>query len=90
MAATQTVQHVVSFPQSVPAPPISQLELELLISLRNRVKQIQEQLANEEATLQARLEAGVAIEAGPHKAELKEGFRRNVSWKRSACAWRSV
>lgn len=85
MAATQSIPHVVPFPQSVPAKePISQLELELLLALRSRLAKLEEQIADEEAALQARLEAGAVVEAGAHRAELKEGFRRNVSWK-SVC-----
>ena len=80
--ATQTLPHVVQFPQSVPAvEPITQLELELFLSLRNRLKQLESQVAAEEATLKARLELGATIDPGVHVAELKESFRRNVSWK---------
>jgi len=80
--ATQTLPHVVQFPQSVPAvEPITQLELGLFVSLRNRAQEIQKQVDDEEVALQARLEAGATVEAGPHRAELKESFRRNVSWK---------
>jgi hypothetical protein len=85
MAATQTVsQHssLVQFPQSLPAKePITQLELELLLSLRNRLQQLKEQVAADEAVLMARIEAGASVDPGVHVVELKESFRRNVSWK---------
>jgi hypothetical protein len=80
--ATQTLPHVVQFPQSVPAvEPITQLELELFLSLRNRLNQLEAQFAASEATLKSRLEAGATVDPGVHVIQLKESFRRNVSWK---------
>jgi hypothetical protein len=83
--ATHTVAqhpHVVQFPQSESAKEtISQTELGLLLSLRGRLKQLQEQIATEEDSLKTRLAAGAVIEPGDHTAELKENPRRNVSWK---------
>jgi hypothetical protein len=76
--------------QSIPFPvfsqlhrtePITQLELELLLSLRNRLKKLQDQVDDEENALKSRLEAGTTVDPGVHVAELKESFRRNVSWK---------
>jgi hypothetical protein len=77
--------------QSIPFPvfsqlhtrtePITQLELELFLSLRNRLKQLESQVAAEEAALKSRLEAGTSVDPGVHVLELKESFRRNVSWK---------
>src|SRR5215472_10547022 len=85
MVATQIIPHVVPFPQSVPpTEPITQLEIELLLSLRNRLAQLEAQVATEESTLQVRLEAGATVESGAHRARLKETWRRNVSWK-SVC-----
>lgn len=85
MATQQIVPQVVPFPQSVPAKdPITQLEFELLLSLRSRLTQLQAQVDTEEAAFQARLEAGATVEPGSHRVELKESFRRNVSWK-SVC-----
>ena len=82
MATQHIVPQVVPFPQSVPAKePITQLELEMLISLRNRVAQLQAQLDTEEETLKARIASGATVEPGVHVAELKDNFRRNVSWK---------
>src|ERR1700676_397038 len=83
--ATQTVSqrpHVVQFPPSVPAAEtIHQTEHQLLLSLRGRLKQLQEEIATEEESLKTRLEAGAVIEPGDHTAQLKENNRRNVSWK---------
>jgi hypothetical protein len=64
--------------------PISQLELELFLSLRNRLQQLEARVGAQEADLKSRLEAGVTVEVGVHVASLKESFRRNVSWK--SCA----
>jgi hypothetical protein len=70
------------FPQSESAKEtISQTELGLLLSLRGRLKQLQEQIATEEESLKTRLQAGAILEPGDHTAELKENNRRNVSWK---------
>jgi hypothetical protein len=52
-----------------------------LLSLRGRLKQLQDELAAEESALKARLEAGAIVEPGDHSAKLKENFRRNVAWK---------
>lgn len=74
--ATQTLPHVVRFPQSVPAEePISQTELGLVLSLRDRLKRLEADVEAAEASIQTRLETGA------HVAELKENFRRNVAWK---------
>ena len=60
---------------------ISQEELGLLLSLRGRLKQLQEQIATEEESLKTRLAAGAVVEPGDHFAELKENSRRSVPWK---------
>ena len=76
-----------SIPQSLtvvpfPAPKgITQLELGLLLSLRGRLHQLQEQVESAEQSIKSRLESGASLEPGDHRAELKENFRRNVSWK---------
>lgn len=81
-----------SIPQSVgqskltivpfPAPkPITQIELTLLLSLRGRLHQLEEQIEQAELSIKTRLETGAFLEPGDHSAELKESFRRNVSWK---------
>lgn len=92
MAASHSVIH---FPQGVrrlsdtnPAPrsiptkePITQLEIELFLSLRKRLDELAEQVAVEETMLRTRLECGAVVELGAHVAELKETHRRNVAWK---------
>jgi hypothetical protein len=80
--ATQFVPHVIAFPQTAPAVEvIHQTELALLLSLRSRLKQIQEHIAVEEESVKTRIEAGAVIEPGDHTAELKENNRRSVPWK---------
>jgi hypothetical protein len=85
--ATQT-----NVPQSVeqskltvvpfPAPQtITQLELTILLALRGRLHQFQEQVDTAEQSITTRLETGASLEPGDHRGELKENFRRNVSWK---------
>jgi hypothetical protein len=65
-----------------PAPQtITQLELTALLSLRGRLHQLQEQVEQAEQSIKTRLEKGAFLEPGDHRAELKENFRRNVSWK---------
>ena len=65
-----------------PAPQaITQLELTILLSLRGRLHQIEEQVEAAEQSIRARLETGASLEPGDHRAELRENFRRNVSWK---------
>jgi hypothetical protein len=82
MASTSKSIPFVVPAQVVPAvEPIAQLELELFLSLCNRLDALKEQVAAEEAALKARLEAGASVDPGVHVAELKEHFRRNVAWK---------
>jgi hypothetical protein len=65
-----------------PAPQsVTQLELTALLSLRARYHQIEKQIETAESSIKSRLEAGCSIEEGDHTAQLKENFRRNVSWK---------
>ena len=91
--ATQTIAAPsvpLQFPQSVPAKePITQLELELLLSLRNRLVQLEAQVAAEEATFEARLEAGASVEPGTHHVELKESWRGTCRGSRSRSVWPS-
>jgi len=79
--ATQTLPYVVPSPQIVPAEPITQLELELFLSLRNKLANLEKQVAVEETALRCRIEAGATVDPGVHVAELKEHSRRNVAWK---------
>lgn len=50
-------------------------------SLKDRVKQIEQQIAAAEESIEARLECGAAVETGLLKAFLKTTERRNVAWK---------
>ena len=52
-----------------------------MLSLRGRLHQLEEQVEQAEQSIKARLETGGLVEPGDHRAELKENFRRNVSWK---------
>jgi hypothetical protein len=84
--STQSVIHPVEQSKLTvipfPAPQaITQLELTALLSLRGRLSQIEEQVEAAEQSIKARLETGASLEPGDHRAELKENFRRNVSWK---------
>ena len=83
MASTETVsQHssVVQFPKPA-VEPISQTELALLLSLRGRLHQLEEELEAAENSVKTRLAAGAEVQPGDRVAELKENLRRNVSWK---------
>jgi len=53
----------------------------VLLSLRGRLSQLEEQVQEAEQSIKNRLEAGASLEPGDHRAELKENFRRNVAWK---------
>lgn len=77
-AVEQSKLAVVPFPSP---QPITQTELTLLLSLRGRLHQLQEQVEQAEQSVKTRLEKGAILEPGDHRAELKENFRRNVSWK---------
>jgi hypothetical protein len=75
---TQSKLAVVPFP----APnPITQTELTLLLGMRGRLHQLEAQVQEAEQYIKTRLEKGAVLEPGDHRAELKENFRRNVSWK---------
>jgi lactate dehydrogenase-like 2-hydroxyacid dehydrogenase len=77
-AAQQSKLTVVPFP----APQaVTQLELATLLSLRGRLHQLEEQVQEATQSIKTRLETGAILEPGDHRAELKENFRRNVSWK---------
>ena len=94
MAASKSITARISSEGPIPFPvfaplhdrtePITQLELELFLSLRNRLKQLESQVATEEAGLKSRLEAGATVDPGVHVIELKESFRRSVAWKEVA------
>ncbi len=82
MQATQTVPQVVPFRQ--PTETITQAELTLLLSLRNRLRQIEEHVAEAEQSVRVRLEAGAPVEPGDHVARLEEHFRASIAWKEKA------
>jgi len=87
--ATANVTHpVVPFVIHTPRTPepITQFEIAALLSLRNRARQLEQQIATAENSIRTRLASGASVEAGEHTAELKESFRRNVSWR--DVAWR--
>ncbi len=65
-----------SFPQT-----ITQLEINLILELRRRADQLQQQVDEAERSVRARLEAGTGVEPGQHTALLKENLRRNVAWR---------
>lgn len=87
--ATQSISQVVQHsaipnvsPIAIrPVQQVTQLELAALLSLRNRARQLEAQIADAEKSVRDRLEAGGKVEAGEHVATLKESFRRNVSWR---------
>jgi hypothetical protein len=82
MASTnKSIPFVVPTQLAPPIDGISQTELQLLLSLRGRLKQLQEEITAEEESLKKRLEAGAEIEPDHHSAALKESNRRNVSRK---------
>src|ERR1700682_6365681 len=65
-----------------PAPEaVTQLELATLLALRGRLHQLETQVEEATQSIKTRLETGAIFEPGDHRAELKENFRRNVSWK---------
>lgn len=85
MQATQTIavpSVPLQFPQPIKSPrQISQLEIELLLSLRGRLAQLESEIGKAEESIRSRLQAGATVEPGDHIAELKTNSRRNVAWK---------
>jgi hypothetical protein len=84
--ATQTiaVPRVISFPAVQIPQTVTQSELELLLSLRNRAAQLESQIDSAEASILARLRTGASVEDGQHSASAKESSRRSVSWREVA------
>lgn len=78
---------IIALPQVVPFPvapaveSITQIEIAALLSLRNRICQLEAQVEAAERSVRTRLETGASVEAGEHAASLKESFRRNVGWR---------
>ena len=80
-SASKTIPFVVP-PQVVPATEvISQTELAMVLSLRGRLKQLEEQVESAENSLRDRLTRGAVVGQGDHTAKLTTSYRRNVSWK---------
>jgi hypothetical protein len=75
---SQSKPAVVPFPAS---QAITQLELAALLSLRGRLHQLEQQVEAAEQSIKMRLESGAELEPGDRCAELKENFRKSVSWK---------
>lgn len=69
---------------AIPAAPVTQGELTMLLSLRGRLHQLAAQVESAEQSIRMRLEHGAPIEEGDHTAELKEHFRASVAWKEKA------
>ena len=61
--ATQTLPHVVQFPQSVPTV-ISQDELTTFVALRQRIEALEAEWKQAEAKLRAAVEADRPVEPG--------------------------
>src|SRR5689334_14906363 len=78
--STQQKSAAIQFPASF-LKPISQLDLEAMILLRNNLKCKQGELDSIEAELKARLEAGATVQEGVHIAELRASSRPAVAWK---------
>lgn len=71
----------------VPLPAVEQItqfELAALLTLRNRERQLAEQIDAAEKSIRERFEMGMPVETGDHTAELKENFRRSVGWREVA------
>ncbi len=85
MAATLKVIPIAP-PAQAPALPqrIAQAELVQLIADRNRLRQLEQEVEQQESEIKARLEAGAPVEPGVHVAGLEEHFRANIPWKDKA------
>jgi hypothetical protein len=84
---TNSHQAVSPFVIQIPSNPpqeVTQFEIAALLSLRNRARQIEKQIADAEESIRTRLRAGAPVQVGEHSAELKESFRRNVAWREVA------
>jgi len=69
--------------QPLPKPPqeITQGDLSYILATRLEVDRLKANLAEAEASVKSRLEAGAAIEHGVYRTWLKEHFRRGVGWR---------
>jgi hypothetical protein len=84
--ATQIVTHsaVIPFPAVQIPQSVTQSELELLLSLRNRAAKLEKEIDSAETSILARLRTGACVEDGEHSASVKESSRRSVSWREVA------
>jgi hypothetical protein len=83
--ATQILPACATIPfPAIQAEQISQQEIALLLSLRNRARQLAEQVEAAETVVFDRLCAGASVESGEHSAIIKESSRRPVSWREVA------
>jgi hypothetical protein len=87
--ATQSVIHSVEQQKPaivVPIPKLSpkaimQADLSRILSMRQQIEAIEEQLNEAETSVRVALESGADVEAGLFRASLKTTERRNVAWK---------
>jgi hypothetical protein len=81
--ATQIVQQYAAIPFPAVRIPqtVTQNELELLLSLRDRAAKLENEIDSAEASILARLRTGASVEDGTHAASVKEASRRSVSWR---------
>ena len=79
----QQQKSVTPFPVfgSLHSDTITQVELGLLASLRDRLSKVEADVVTAEANIRARLEAGASVQPGEFAASLHASERRNVSWK---------
>ena len=69
--------------QPLPKPPqeITQGDLSYILATRMEVDRLKTNLAEAEASVKSRLEAGAAVEHGVYRTRLKEHFRCAVAWR---------
>ena len=80
---------ILAAPAAIPFPAtkdtqVSQFEITALLSLRNRARQLTDQIETAEAEILDRLLSGAPVEPGEHSAEIRESSRRSVSWREVA------
>ncbi len=69
--------------QPIHKPPqeITQGDLSYILATRLEIDRLKANLAEAEASVKARLEAGAAVEHGVYRTWLKENFRRAIAWR---------
>ncbi len=70
-------------PETFPGAPqeVTQGDLSYILATRLEVDRLKGLLAEAEASVKSRLEAGAAVEHGVYRTWLKEHFRRAVAWR---------